>query len=84
LPHPRECFVILVAASGSAKDKNKDSAGVLFEIVDCARCAFHPCASDDPRGRFFVRAGFAKTCALRAPTQFSERMKSTSVRKTGL
>ncbi|OFW09617.1 MAG: hypothetical protein A3H27_03510 [Acidobacteria bacterium RIFCSPLOWO2_02_FULL_59_13] len=33
-------FVILVAASGSAKDKNKDSAGVLSEIVDCARMRF--------------------------------------------
>jgi len=30
----------LVAASGSAKDKNKDSAGVLSKIVDCARMRF--------------------------------------------
>jgi hypothetical protein len=37
-------------------DKNKDSAGVLYKIVDCARIAFDPCAIDDPRGRFFVRA----------------------------
>jgi hypothetical protein len=35
-------------------------------------------------GGFFVRAGFAKTCALRAPTLFSARMKSTSVQKTRL
>jgi hypothetical protein len=37
---------------------------------------FHPCAIDDPRGRFFVRAGFAKTCALRAPTVFSLQIKN--------
>jgi hypothetical protein len=26
---------------------------------------FHPCASDDPRRRIFVCAGFSNTCALR-------------------
>jgi hypothetical protein len=31
---------------------------------------------------FFVRAQFAKTYALRAPTAFSARMKSASVQKT--
>src|SRR3990172_1585345 len=29
-----------------------------------------------------VRAGFGNTCALRAPTVFSARMKSTSAQKT--
>jgi len=33
---------------------------------------------------FTVRAGFGKTCALRAPTVFSARMKSASARKTRL
>jgi hypothetical protein len=33
---------------------------------------------------FFVRAGFRKTCALRAPTVFSLRMKSASAKKTRL
>jgi len=38
-------------------DKNKNGLGLfLFKIVDCARMAIHPCAIDDPRGRFFVRA----------------------------
>jgi len=50
----------LVAANGRAKDKNKDGLGLLLyknKIVECARMAlFHPCAFDDPRGRFFVRA----------------------------
>jgi len=36
--------------------KNKGGVGFLYEIVDCARMAFHPCAIDDPRGRFLVRA----------------------------
>jgi hypothetical protein len=39
-------------------DKNKHSAGVLYKIADCVRTAFRPYAIDDPRGRFFVRAGF--------------------------
>jgi hypothetical protein len=60
------------------------SRGVLSKIVDCVRTAFGPCASDDPRGRMFVRAGFRKTCALRAPTVFSARMKSASTQKTRL
>ncbi|MEK7360530.1 MAG: hypothetical protein AAB133_00440, partial [Pseudomonadota bacterium] len=39
----------------------------------CGR--FHrPCANDDPHGRLFVRAGFAHTCALRAPTLSLVRM----------
>jgi hypothetical protein len=33
---------------------------------------------------FTARAGFGKTCALRAPTVFSARMKSASARKTRL
>ncbi len=37
-------------------EKNKDSAGVLYKIIDRARTAFRPCAIGDPRGRFFVRA----------------------------
>ena len=39
-------------------DKNKDGLGLfLYKIVEGARMAFfHPCAFDDPRGRFFVRA----------------------------
>jgi len=36
--------------------KNKNSVGVLYKIVDCARIAFDPCAIDDPRGRIAVRA----------------------------
>jgi len=31
---------------------------------------------------FFVRAGFAKTCALRAPTVFSARMKTIRAENT--
>jgi len=45
-------------------------------------CVFHPCESDDPRGRFFVRAGFAKTCALRAPTVFSARINTIRAENT--
>jgi len=30
--------------------------GVFYKIVDSARMGFHPCAIDDPRGLFFVRA----------------------------
>jgi hypothetical protein len=38
-------------------EKSKISLGLfLSKIVDCARMVFHPCAIDDPRGRFFVRA----------------------------
>jgi hypothetical protein len=36
----------------------------------------HPYTIGDPRGRFFVRAGFAKTCALRAPTMFLVRINT--------
>jgi len=35
---------------------NLERCGALYKIVDCARMDFHPCAIDDPRGRFFVRA----------------------------
>jgi len=37
-------------------DNGKDGFGVLSEIVDCVRMAFHPRAIDDPRGREAVRA----------------------------
>jgi len=37
-------------------------------------CLHHPRAIDDPHGRLFVRAGLAKTCALRAPTLFLVRI----------
>ena len=61
--------------------------------------AFYPCAIDDPRGRDAGRASPVAAarpmplcspvwpnehCALRAPTMFSVRMKSASVRKTRL
>jgi len=36
--------------------KTKNGFGVLFEIVDCTRMAFHPGAIGDPRGRDAVRA----------------------------
>jgi hypothetical protein len=37
--------------------RSKDGLGLLLsKIADCARMDFHPCAIDDPRGRFFVRA----------------------------
>jgi hypothetical protein len=29
---------------------------ILYKIADHSRMAFHPCAIDDPRRRFFVRA----------------------------
>jgi hypothetical protein len=47
----------LVAANGRAKDKSNDGFGLsLYKIADCVRTAFRPCAIDDPRGRFLVRA----------------------------
>ncbi|MBI5909401.1 MAG: hypothetical protein HY848_05560 [Betaproteobacteria bacterium] len=77
LPHPRECCRHFGCSHKHGVE--------FYTSSSIARgCAFHPCASDDPRGRFFVRAGFAKTCALRAPTLFLVRMKSASVPKTRL
>ena len=35
---------------------DKIGSGVLYEITDCVRMAFHPYAIGDPRGRPFVRA----------------------------
>jgi len=35
---------------------SKYGVGFLYKIADGARTAFHPCAIDDPRGRFLVRA----------------------------
>jgi len=64
--------------------KSRTASGCFYPRSPIAHgCAFHPCAIGDPRGRFLVRAGFAKTCALRAPTLFSVRMKSASAQKTG-
>src|SRR5450756_611393 len=81
-------------------DKSKDSVGLLLhKIADCVRTVFRPCAIGDPRGRVAVRASSNAAvrcillrlpmsasghCALRAPTMFSVRMKSTSVPKTWL
>jgi len=45
-----------IRAENTVMDKNKDSAGVLYKIADCIRMSFYPCAIDDPRGRFLVRA----------------------------
>ena len=35
---------------------SKYGVGFLYKIADGARMAFHPCAIDDPRGPFLVRA----------------------------
>jgi hypothetical protein len=45
-----------IRTKNTVMEKNKDGAGGLCKIVDCARMAFHPCAIDDPRGRIFIRA----------------------------
>jgi len=76
-----------IRTKNTVMDKSNRSLGLLlYKIVD-------------PRGRAAVRASSIAAarciflhmrmsacdhCALRAPTLFSGRMKSTSVRKTGL
>jgi hypothetical protein len=46
-----------IRTENAVMGKNKDGLGLLLsKIVDCARMDFHPCAIDDPRERFFVRA----------------------------
>ncbi|MFA5916090.1 MAG: hypothetical protein WC830_21295, partial [Burkholderiales bacterium] len=86
-----------IRTENTVMDKNMDSAGFYTRSPIGHGCAFHPCASDDPRGRGAVRASTSATvryaffsrlrrqaaiCALRAPTVFSARMKSASARKT--
>jgi hypothetical protein len=56
--------------------KSKDNTGFYTRSSIVRGWLYHPRTIDDPRGRFFVRAGFAKTCALRAPTLFSVRIKT--------
>jgi len=45
-----------IRAENTVLDKNKDSVGFYTRSPIACGCAFHPCAMDDPRGRFFVRA----------------------------
>jgi hypothetical protein len=64
-------------------DKSKGGLGLfLSKIVDCVRTAFRPCAIDDPRGRFFVRAGLRRPARSRAPTVFSVRIKTIRTENT--
>jgi hypothetical protein len=45
-------------------DKSKDREGFYTRSPIVYGWVHHPNTIGDPRGRFFVRAGFAKTCAL--------------------
>jgi hypothetical protein len=63
----------------SAKSKNNTGFYTRSSIV--RGWLYHPRTIDDPRGRLFVRAMYAvachkQTCALRAPTLFSVRIKT--------
>ncbi|HEY5293198.1 MAG TPA: hypothetical protein VIJ43_12895 [Burkholderiales bacterium] len=47
----------IIRTKSMVPDKGNNGLGLfLSKIADCARMAFHPCAIDDPRGRFLVRA----------------------------
>jgi len=46
-----------IRTENTVMDKSNNGLRLhLYKIVDCVRMAFRPCAIDDPRGRFLVRA----------------------------
>jgi len=45
-----------IRTQNAVMDKNKDSLGFYTRSPMACGCAFHPRASDDPRGRAAVRA----------------------------
>src|ERR1019366_6842055 len=45
-----------IRAEDAVGANNTDGSVFLYEIVDCARMAFHPCTIDDSRGQLLVHA----------------------------
>jgi hypothetical protein len=65
------------------KSKKADWGGFYTRSSMAHGCAFHPCAIDDPRGRFFVRAGFRNTLhAARANHVFCSDKKRIRTENT--